>query len=139
MREWGAGSVLALAFAACYLGFALLALTLRRHWEDVTGQHELPPVVPRVLRALGSAGLAAGLGLALWRDGASLGSVLWVTLLAAAGLAVVCTLAWRPRWLRPLATASCGSSAVAVHAGEQRVRAETADAERRVYIGGILQ
>jgi Protein of unknown function (DUF3325) len=106
MLEWVARGMLALACAACYLGFALLALALRRHWEAVTGQRELPPALPRVLRALGSVGLAAGLGLALWRDGASFGSVLWVTLLAAAGLAMVFTLAWRPRWLRPLATAS---------------------------------
>jgi hypothetical protein len=106
MREWASESMLALACAACYLGFALLALALGRHWEEVTGQRAVPPAVPGVLRALGAAALTAGLGLALWRDGASFGSVLWVTLLAVAGLAVVCTLAWRPRWLRPLATCS---------------------------------
>jgi hypothetical protein len=88
MREWVAGGVLVLAFAACYLGFALLALSLQRHWEEVTGQHELPPAVPGVLRALGYAALIAGLGLALWRDGASFGSVLWVF-----------TLAGRRRWM----------------------------------------
>ncbi len=47
--------------------------------------------------------LALALALALARDGASFGSVLWVVELSIGAMAVVATLTWRPAWLKPLA------------------------------------
>lgn len=89
--------------AASYLGFALQALSQDRHWLHLSGERHCPPVVVRNLRVGGYALLAAGLALALLRDGLEFGSLVWVTTLTVASFAVVCTLTWCPHWLRPLA------------------------------------
>jgi len=91
---------------ACYLGFALLALAQARHWARVTA-HARPPgrLRVRLLQGAGSTALAGSLLLALLRDGASFGALLWVTALSVAATAVAFTLTWRARWLRPLALA----------------------------------
>lgn len=86
-----------------YLGFALLALSQERHWLHLCGERHCPPGIARRLRLAGYASLAAGLCLALLRDGAGFGSLVWVMTLTVASFAVVCTLTWRPQWLRPLA------------------------------------
>lgn len=93
------GAVLAI----CYLGFALLALSQDRHWLHLCGERHCPPGIAGRLRVAGYASLAAGLCLALLRDGPGFGSLVWATTLTVASFAVVCTLTWRPRWLRPLA------------------------------------
>ena len=95
--------LLVLIFAACYLGFALLALSQDRNWELVTGQRDVPAGRAVALRIAGYGLLAAALPLALARDGASFGSILWGVGLSLAALATVATLTWRPAWLRPLA------------------------------------
>lgn len=50
------------------------------------------------LRPCGFALLGLSYPLCWYRDGPSFGSVLWVLLISAAGIAVALTLAWRP-WL----------------------------------------
>jgi hypothetical protein len=100
------GAVLIVAIlAAAYLGFALLALSQDRHWLHLSGARHCPPRIARILRVAGCALLVAGLGLALFRDGAGFGSLVWATTLTVGAFAVVCTLTWRPHWLRPLALA----------------------------------
>jgi len=89
--------------AITYLGFALLALSQNRHWLHLCGERHCPPGIAHSLRFVGYASLAAGLCLALLRDGVGFGSLVWVTTLTVASFAVVCTLTWRPHWLRPLA------------------------------------
>lgn len=106
-----AGS-LALALAASLLGFACLALSLPRHWREVSGG----PVASRsdvtTRRALGYAFLLASLALAILRDGPSFGSALGVLMLTVGAAAVALVLTWRPLWLRPLvARASAPSPA----------------------------
>jgi hypothetical protein len=91
--------------AISYLGFALLALSQDRHWLHLCGARHCPPGIARRLRVAGYTSLAAGLWLALLRDGPGFGSLVWVTTLTVASFAVVCTLTWRPHWLRPLALA----------------------------------
>ncbi len=88
---------------ACYFGFALLALSQDRHWHQVDGARSCPPRLVLPLRTAGFACLLLALVLALHRDGGSFGSLLWGTLISVCAFAVVATLAWRPRWLRPLA------------------------------------
>jgi hypothetical protein len=96
--------ILLLAVAvACYVGFASLALSQDRHWHLVEGGRHCPPFLVVPLRAGGLAFLLLALVLALLRDGASFGSLLWATMISVTALAVVATLAWRARWLRPLA------------------------------------
>lgn len=95
--------LLATAAAACYFGFVLLALSQDRHWHQVEGARHCPPRVVIPLRTAGFACLLLALVLALRRDGAGFGSLLWGTMISVCALAVVATLTWRAHWLRPLA------------------------------------
>lgn len=94
--------LLAGVFAAGLLAFAMLALSQARHWRQVADA--APPAGGRIraMRALGAALLGLAYALALWRDGPSFGTLLWVTALSVSALAVAVSLAWRPRALRPL-------------------------------------
>lgn len=91
------------AFATSYLGFALLALSQVRHWRRLV---EMEPISFRetvVLRGTGLLLIAVSLGLSVYRDGPSFGSLLWMVLVSCAALSVAFTLSWRAQWLRPLA------------------------------------
>lgn len=98
-----------LAFAASYVGFALLALRQRPHHAAVSGERSRA-ALPRSARArqlvLGSILLAASLAASLLAQGPSFGTILWVLLLVAGASSVLFTLTYRPRWLRPLLRAS---------------------------------
>lgn len=98
-----AAGLLAALLASAYAGFTLLALSQDRHWHHLGGARHCPPRAARLLRVAGYGLLLASLGLAILRDGPSFGALLWVAALTVAALAVVCTLTWRTRWLRPLA------------------------------------
>lgn len=93
--------LIALALA-CYLGFALLALSQDRHWERAGGGRDCPAWLVRPMRIAGYVLLLASLALALWRDGPGFGSLVWATLLSVGATAVTATLTWRPNWLRPV-------------------------------------
>lgn len=102
------GVLLIGTFGAAYVGFALLALSQTRHWRRVL---DAPPPSfrqPRMLRALGGAAIGLSLALALLRDGPGFGALLWATVLSLVALAVAFTLAWRPKWLQPLALLGTG-------------------------------
>lgn len=88
-------------FSAAYLSFALLALSQVRHWRVVFDKALPTQREVLLLRSLGILMLSISLALSLVRDGASFGSLLWITMIGVAALAVALTLAWRPRWLRP--------------------------------------
>ena len=90
-------------FAAAYLGFAALAISQDRHWHHLGGARHCPRRTCMVLRGTGWALLLTALVLALVRDGASFGSLLWATAITIGALSVVATLSWRARWLRPAA------------------------------------
>jgi len=98
-------------FATAYLGFALLAISQKRHWAAVAGT--TPPRRAGVigLRAGGGGMLLLSLALALARDGPSFGSLLWATAISLVALGVAFTLAWCPRMLRPLAFVGRGGCA----------------------------
>lgn len=61
-------------FLLCLLGFALLALAMERHQEDLFG-HRLAPARTRGLRAAGWAALVSGLWVAVGGWGWALGLV----------------------------------------------------------------
>lgn len=92
-----------LATLLAWLGFAWLALSQERHRERVGGPPAASTRVPWVRRAMGFISVALALPLCIASQGASFGSLLWVTLLSAAAMAVALTLTWRPRWLKWLA------------------------------------
>jgi biopolymer transport protein ExbB len=95
--------VLLLALAvACYMGFAMLALSQARHWQQTGGRPPLTRAKVMAFRVGGYSLLLAGLAIALWRDGPGFGSLLWGTMISVAALAVVATLTWRASWLKPL-------------------------------------
>jgi hypothetical protein len=98
-----AAGLLAALLLAGYGGFALLALSQDRHWHHLGGARRCPVALATLLRGAGAILLAAALALALLRDGAAFGALLWTTALSLCAFAVVCTLTWRPQWLRPLA------------------------------------
>jgi hypothetical protein len=94
--------LLAAAVACSTIGLAWLALGLPAHWQQAVGERALRQGTVRLLRALGAAGLVASLALCLQVDHASMASLVWVMILAAAALMVAFTLTWWPRALAPL-------------------------------------
>ncbi|GEP54350.1 DUF3325 domain-containing protein [Reyranella soli] len=90
-------------FAGAYLGFAALAMSQDRHWHHLGGARHCPRRACMALRCAGWALLLASLVLALMRDGAGFGSLLWATVITVGALSVVATLSWRAHWLRPAA------------------------------------
>lgn len=97
-------AILLLAVFACaYLGFAALAVSQDRHWHHLGGSRHCPRRVCTVLRGMGWMLLLAALVVALVRDGAGFGSLLWATVVTVGALCVVATLSWRAHWLRPVA------------------------------------
>lgn len=90
-------------FVATYLGFAALAMSQDRHWHRLGGGRNCPRRTAVVLRIAGYALLLGALVVALERDGAGFGSLLWGTGITVGALCVVATLSWRAHWLRPVA------------------------------------
>lgn len=90
------------AFLATVAGMGWFALTLDAHWAQVRGNARQPASVVRRLRMLGSLGLAVSFGLCLKVDHASMATLVWVMMLAAAAVTIAFTLTWRPHWLRRL-------------------------------------
>jgi hypothetical protein len=91
------------ALAFSYLGLASLALRQAPHFAAVSAapRRVAPPAAAsRQLLHRGCRALLLGAALSLWAEGPSFGSLAWVLLLAAAGVAVTFTLTWRPHWLR---------------------------------------
>lgn len=93
--------LLILAMFSSYIGFACLALAMPRHWAQAGGLRLGPMTPRRRLRRCGFALLGTACALSVYRDGPSFGSVLALVLLPAAAIAVVLTLAFRPRMLLP--------------------------------------
>jgi hypothetical protein len=95
------GFLLLGAFAATLIGFGWLALGMNAHWKQV--RRGLPSAgTVLVLRVLGSAALFVSLMLCLSVDHASMASLVWVMLLAAAAMCIAFTLTACPRLLMPL-------------------------------------
>ena len=92
--------LLAAALATAYAGFAVLACTQQRHWHMLTGTVSCPKRQKALLRCAGAALLLLALALAIARDGAAFGSLLWGTAISLAAIAVVLTLTWFPSRLR---------------------------------------
>lgn len=88
------------------VGFAWLALSQERHFEQVHGS---PMPAGRrwgVQRGLGGAAIALALPLCVVGEGGGFGTLLWLVMISSAAMAVTFTLTWRPRWLRAMACRS---------------------------------
>ncbi|UVE16890.1 DUF3325 domain-containing protein [Pseudomonas sp. LS44] len=91
-----------LSFALSYLAMTLLSLAMPRHHKTLFGA---APVRGRVLllRLLAGVGLIAALLLCLAQLGGEIGAVIWLCQLMLAGVLLVLLLAWRKRWILPVA------------------------------------
>lgn len=89
-----------LALVTAYVGFALLALAMDRHYRQVRGGQPVPALRVR-WRAGGSLGLVLSLAACVMHDGWSHGLVLWWGVLSTSGIAVVLMLSLAPRRVLP--------------------------------------
>ncbi|HEY8261542.1 MAG TPA: DUF3325 family protein [Methylosinus sp.] len=83
------------SFGAAALGFLALALSLPRHWRDVTGRAELPRFMQLGARAAGFGLLTTSLAFCLLREGVELGALLWPLSSGVGALSVTSLLALR--------------------------------------------
>ena len=95
-------AMLLAGLAGSCLGFALLALSQNRHWHRITGQPR-PSTAVKVLRSVGYGLFGIALAIAIARDGASFGTILWAMTLSTSAGVVALVLTWRPTWLRYIA------------------------------------
>lgn len=93
-----------LAFALSYLAMSALSLAMsRQHKLLLQGE---PSAARRLaLRLLAALGFALALLLCLQRLGGEIGALVWLCQLMLAGVLLVGLLAWRARWVLPLAAA----------------------------------
>jgi hypothetical protein len=96
--------MLLLAFALSYLAMTALSLAMSRH-HQLLFQADPSPTRRRLLRILALPALVAGLSLCWLAEGGEIGAVFWLCQLMLAGLLLVALLAWRQRWVLPLAAA----------------------------------
>lgn len=87
-------ALLVAAALLAYAGFACLALAMPDH-RALLGDRAACLPSSRLLRLLAACLLGGAYAVCLWRDGGSFGSLLWLVLISAAGLAVAFTLTWR--------------------------------------------
>lgn len=92
--------LLALAALQAFVGFAWLALAMQAHWPQVHAHLAHDEQRSRRLRRAGAVALATSLVLCLMADHPSMAVLVWLMLLAGAGVAVAMTLSTRPQWLR---------------------------------------
>ena len=85
------------------LGLAFLSLLIERHWKGVSGSGSLKYKRIALTKCLGYLLLGTSLAMTLYFSEASLGVILWISLLAVCGISLAMILAWRSQWLLPIA------------------------------------
>ena len=101
MSTLAATALLVTAYSLCTIGCALLALSQSHHFRKVLDNRSAKP--PK-LATFGWALVLLALIPCIMRDGGSFAALLWPLVFAAAALTIGMILAFRPAWLRPLAT-----------------------------------
>lgn len=94
--------MLSLALFLSFVGLALQALAMERHWRQLRSTQPLKRSMVRVLRIAGATSLTGSLALCLAVDHPSMAALVWVMTLALSAIALALLLAWRPGWLSPL-------------------------------------
>lgn len=94
--------MLLLGFALSYLAMTALCLAMSRHHKLLL---EGAPAAgrQRLLRVLAIVGIALALVLCMNSLGGEIGGVVWLCELMLAGLLLVALLAWKARWVLPVA------------------------------------
>lgn len=101
MSTLAATALLAIAYSLCTIGCALLALSQSHHFRNVLDDRSAKP--PKLAR-FGWALVLLSLIPCVLRDGGSFAALLWPLVFAASAMTIGMTLAFRPRWLRPIAS-----------------------------------
>ncbi len=116
MKTW---PLLVAVMCLSYAGMAALCLALERHYQELTGQYEVPRGVRATLRTLGAMLLLGALALCLWTWGATVGWVSWLAWLTAGALVVALLASYAPRAMPRVAVLSlaAGVSAILLLAG----------------------
>lgn len=96
-------ALLTLAMLLAICGMAWFALAMDVHWKQAGKTTSLTTTTARKLRSLGAISLGVSLVCCLSAEHATIAALVWVMTLSAAALLVTFTLAYRPRWLSPLA------------------------------------
>ncbi|EMD99492.1 MULTISPECIES: DUF3325 family protein [Stutzerimonas stutzeri subgroup] len=101
--------MLLLAFALAYLGMTLLCLSMNRHRGALLRADTRLPG-PAIIRSLAVGCFGFALWLGINSQGGEIGTVVWLCLVMLSGLLLVLLLAWRSRWVLPVAPllAACG-------------------------------
>jgi hypothetical protein len=94
--------LLALMIFVQVTGLSLFALSQLRHWRTVSGSPSLSRRPAVLMRVTGFVLVSLSLPVALWRDGPSYGSLMWVCTLSASAMVVVVLLTWWPNWCHRL-------------------------------------
>ena len=94
--------MLILAFALSYLAMMLLCLTMNRHRGALLRSGARLPGKP-IMQSLAAGCFAFALWLCVSSQGGEIGTVVWLCLVMLAGVLLVLLLAWRSRWVLPLA------------------------------------
>lgn len=89
-------TVLPIVLALAYAGLCAFSLAMNRHHRQCWG-FGVTPLRARLLRLAGCGALAAGLIIAIAREGMGHGLVLALTSAGSAAIAVVLLMAYRPR------------------------------------------
>ena len=96
--------MLTMIFGTSYVAFSCFALGQAPHWRAVIEAKDCSSMTRWLLRISGVLFLVASLILSLAHEGLSYGILLWTTSLTITAFCVVATLAFRPRFLRLLAS-----------------------------------
>lgn len=91
-----------LGFALSYLAMTALCLAMSRHHKLLL-EGAPSTARQRLLRVLAVIGLGLALALCMDSLGGEIGGVVWLCQLMLAGLLLVTLLAWRARWVFPVA------------------------------------
>lgn len=93
---------LLLAAVSCYMAWGFVVLTMSRHWDTLKAPHILRNASPLVLRSMALLQWGIALVLCLVRDGSSFDLLMWLVMTSISAYAVVMTVTWAPKLLRPL-------------------------------------
>ncbi|AHL74701.1 hypothetical protein CH92_06150 [Stutzerimonas stutzeri] len=94
--------MLLLAFALAYSAMMLLCLAMPRHRGLLLPNTRLPSTPVIQCLAVGCFGFA--LWLCVYGQGGEVGTIVWLCLVMLSGVSLGLLLAWRSRWVLPLAS-----------------------------------
>ena len=94
---------LSIAATLSLVGFAFLALSQDKHWRTVTSAKGSAPS-KTLVRSSGWTLVFIALVPCIIRDGGAFAALLWPLLLTVCAFSIAMLIAYRPQWLKPIAS-----------------------------------